>query len=127
VRAYLELHQVRMGSRLRWSVEVPPSLGGQEVPPLLLLTLVENALKHGLAPQVQGGRIDVAARFDDGQVVLSVADTGRGMGSAIGHGTGLANLRARLKAMYGPAASLVLRVNDPHGVIAQVSLPERRL
>jgi signal transduction histidine kinase len=123
VRAFLAVHQVRMGDRLRTEIVVPPELAGCEVPPMVLLTLVENALKHGLQPVVGGGTIRVAAASANGRLVLTVADTGRGMGSGSGHGTGLANVRARLKSMYGSAASLALEVNEPSGVVATVTLP----
>ena len=124
VRAYLAVHQVRMGSRLSVEVDVPGSLSARTVPPLTLLTLVENALKHGLQPLPEGGSIRVAARAADGMITLSVADTGCGMGTGSGDGTGLANLRARLKAMYGAVGSLSLQLNEPHGVIATVAIPE---
>jgi signal transduction histidine kinase len=124
VRAYLALHQVRMGPRLTSEVDVPAALGGQEIPPMLLLTLVENAIKHGLAPQPEGGQVSVQARCEGGRLLLTVADTGRGLGDEVGHGTGLVNLQARLKARYGHQATLTLRMNEPRGVIAEVALPE---
>jgi len=124
VRAYLAVHQVRMGPRLRAEIDVPPALAGRSVPPMVLLTLVENALKHGLQPMVEGGSVRVSARSEGGRLVLTVADTGRGMGSGSGHGTGLANVRARLKQMYGAEASLALAVNEPQGVVATITLPD---
>jgi signal transduction histidine kinase len=124
VRAYLAVHQVRMGPRLRFEVDVPGELAGRPMPPMLLLTLVENALKHGLQPMVDGGSVIVQARTVDGQLTITVADTGRGMGSGSGHGTGLANVRARLKSMYGAAASLTLAVNEPRGVVATITLAD---
>jgi signal transduction histidine kinase len=124
VRAYLAVHQVRMGPRLRTEIDVPPELADRNVPPMVLLTLVENALKHGLQPMVDGGSVQVRARLGDGRLVLTVADTGRGMGSGLGHGTGLANVRARLKQMYGAEASLALAVNEPQGVVATITLPD---
>jgi signal transduction histidine kinase len=127
VRAFLAVHQVRMGSRLAMQIEVPDALRAHPVPPMMLLTLVENAIKHGLQPLVEGGLVKVAAAERDGQLVLTVADTGRGMGSASGGGVGLANLRARLKALYGNAASLALRLNEPRGVVAIITLPMSRV
>jgi LytS/YehU family sensor histidine kinase len=123
VRAYLALHQVRMGPRLVSEVDVPAALGGLEIPPMLLLTLVENAIKHGLAPLPEGGRVCVRARREGGRVLLTVADTGCGLGHEVGHGTGLVNLQARLKARYGSQATLTLRLNEPRGVTAEVALP----
>ena len=124
VRAFLAVHQVRMGPRLLAEFDVPDALAGCAVPPMLLLTLVENALKHGLQPLVEGGTIRVAAQAQDGQLTLTVADTGRGMGSDLGNGTGLANTRARLRALYGAAAALSLTLNEPRGVRATISLPQ---
>ncbi len=123
VRAFLAVHQVRMGARLQVEVDVPASLASMPVPPMVLLTLVENALKHGLQPEVEGGMVRVQAHVEGGRVALTVADTGRGMGSGSGQGTGLANLRARLHSMYGDTASLKLALNEPRGVVATVSLP----
>jgi LytS/YehU family sensor histidine kinase len=126
VRAFLAVHQVRMGARLRTRIHVPPDLVGHSLPPMILLTLVENALKHGLQPRVEGGDVHIHASAAHGLLTLTVADTGQGMGSGSGAGTGLANVRARLKAMYGGAASLSLAVNEPRGVVATVVLPETR-
>jgi sensor histidine kinase YesM len=124
VRAYLGLHQRRMGeSRLQQRFEVAPGLDAALLPSTTLLTLVENAVKHGLAPLVEGGEIAVRAEAREGRLLLEVADTGRGMGAGGGHGTGLANLRARLKALHGDAAELSLHLNEPRGLVARVRLP----
>ena len=80
VRAFLAVHQVRMGRRLQVDIDVPAELGGRVVPPMMLLTLVENALKHGLAPLPEGGAISIGASSAEGMLVLGVADTGRGLG-----------------------------------------------
>lgn len=123
VRAYLAVHRVRMGDRLRAEIDVPASLAAQPLPPMLLLTLVENAIKHGLQPMVEGGTVRVTARENNGQVTLSVEDDGRGLSPGLGSGTGLANIRARLRALYGSAADLALAVNAPRGVRATIRLP----
>ncbi len=125
--AFLSVHAVRMGQRLCFDFDVPAELAARSVPPMSLLTLVENALKHGLQPLAEGGSIHISARTLDGALTLTVADDGQGMGDACGHGTGLANLRAQLKAIYGSAASLSLRVNEPRGVTATVALPDMDL
>ena len=123
VRAFLSLHQVRMGARLQVAYDIPAVLLAHEVPPMVLLTLVENALKHGVQPLPAGGAIEISARASAHVLKLTVSDTGRGLGSACGQGTGLANLRARLQALYGTAASLSLGMNTPHGLVATISLP----
>jgi len=128
VRAWLEILTMRMGARLAWSVDVPDELREAAVPPALLQPLVENAIKHGLEPSVDGGRVDVGARREGGVLVLTVADTGAGFGrtdAPIGGSTGLglASLRARLAALYGNAASLAVAEREPSGVSVTVRLP----
>jgi signal transduction histidine kinase len=126
VRAFGAIHQVRMGARLQMQIDIPPALAECRLPPMLLLTLVENALKHGLAPLPEGGSITLSARAEaGGSLLLTVADTGAGMGSGSGNGLGLANTRARLKAAYGSSASLALRLNEPRGVVAEIRVPAR--
>ena len=124
VRAFLAVHQVRMGRRLKAEVDVPPALHGLAVPPMVLLTLVENALKHGVQPMPDGAAIRVDAHAENGTLTLTVSDTGRGMGDGLGHGTGLVNTRARLRMMFGASAGLSLKLNEPRGTVAVVRLPE---
>jgi LytS/YehU family sensor histidine kinase len=112
-----------MGRRLQVDIDVPADLRQHVVPPMMLLTLVENALKHGLQPLLEGGSIRIGASSDPATLRMQVADTGRGLGTSLGAGTGLANIRARLRAMYGGAAQLSLRVNQPRGVVAMIELP----
>jgi LytS/YehU family sensor histidine kinase len=123
VRAYLEVLQHRMGERLRFRVELSESLADASIPPLILPTLVENAVRHGLGPLPEGGTITVSAARDGDQVVIRVADDGAGFQGTSGSGVGLANTRARLSALFGAAARLSLCGNDPRGVIAEVRLP----
>src|SRR5574337_41180 len=124
IRAYLELQQVRMGRRLAFDIDIAPALQSAPVPPMMLLTLVENAIKHGLAPLREGGRVEVAARREGGHLRLEVADTGRGFGGdTAGGGTGLANIRARLAAMFGTAAEFTLAAREPRGLVATIRLP----
>jgi len=128
VRAYLDVLQIRMGSYLRFSVDVPESLRGHAFPPMMLLTLAENAIKHGLAPSPDVGRIDIVARQDGEHLAITVTDTGVGFGVAKSGGTGigLANTRARLAALYGPGAELALSANAPRGVVATIRVPAPR-
>jgi sensor histidine kinase YesM len=124
IEAYLDLQKVRMGRRLTFAIDVAPALRPIEVPPMMLLTLVENAIKHGLAPQRNGGRVDVGARREGGSLQLEVADTGGGFGSGVsGGGTGLANIQVRLAAMFGDAAQLTLSAREPHGLTAAIRIP----
>jgi len=113
-----------MGERLSYEIDIPAELRGLSAPPLMLLTLVENALKHGLNPLPEGGSIRVQARVRDDQLFISVSDTGRGLGEGTsGGGTGLANIRARLSAMFGNNAKLALSANTPRGFTATISMP----
>jgi len=123
IEAFLRIQQVRMGRRLAYSIDIPASLRGRAVPPMMLLTLVENAIKHGLSQVIDGGKIRVAAHEDDGRLRISVADTGVGFGSSSGGGTGLANIRARLAAQFGDNAGLVLENNEIGGATATILLP----
>jgi LytS/YehU family sensor histidine kinase len=89
----------------------------------MLLTLVENAVKHGLNPSLSGGLVRVAARREGERLILSVADTGVGFAAGSGGGTGLANIRARLAAQFGVHAALGLENNELGGVTATLTLP----
>jgi LytS/YehU family sensor histidine kinase len=118
VRAYLELMRLRMPDRLRYAVAAPALAATLRFPPMALLTLVENAVRHGIDPSVDGGAIEVGADCDDaaGIVTLWVADTGCGMAETAQPGTGLSNLRARLEGCYGPGARVDLHEVAPHGL-----------
>jgi signal transduction histidine kinase len=123
VRSYLELMQMRMPDRLAFSLAIDPTLRGLRLPPMTLLTLVENAVRHGIDPSEAGGRIDIGARRDGASVTLWVQDSGRGIDDAKAPGTGLANLRERLTATYGKQAALTLLGVDPHGVRVEIKIP----
>jgi sensor histidine kinase YesM len=123
VDAFLRIQRIRMGSRLTFSIDIPAALLAHSVPPMMLLTLAENAIKHGLNPSPDGGLIRVMARTDADRLLLSVADTGVGFGPGSGAGTGLANIRARLAAQFGDHASLALENNDLGGATATITLP----
>ncbi|MEO8751102.1 MAG: histidine kinase [Casimicrobiaceae bacterium] len=121
--AYLEIQAIRMGRRLQFDLDIPPSLENARFPPLMLLTLAENAIKHGIAPLREGGTLRVSAAVIAGELNVRVADSGRGFTHTSGGGTGLANVRARLAAMHGEAASLRLAKNTPRGVAATIAVP----
>ena len=126
LRAYLEILELRMGARLRWRIDLPAELAGLRVPPMLLQPIVENAIKHGLEPTVDGGALTVTVRRDDRRLLLEVADTGRGIRATAPRdapGLGLANLRARLAAQYGSAAHIEVSDNAPHGTRVALALP----
>jgi LytS/YehU family sensor histidine kinase len=122
-RAYLGVLKVRMGHRLSFRLDVPEELGGLPFPPFALATLTENAVKHGLTPLPEGGSIDIAARLEARRLTVEVADTGAGLRQSDGTGAGLANLRARLAALYGDSATLDIRANAPRGIRASIAVP----
>ncbi|HYD97417.1 MAG TPA: histidine kinase [Noviherbaspirillum sp.] len=124
--AYLGLMKVRMGSRLAYTLDLPPALKDLQVPPMLLQPLAENAIKHGLEPKVEGGSITVRAERRGDALLLTVADTGLGLdGAPASDGTrvGLSNIRERLQALYGVRGGFSLLPNTPNGVIAQITIP----
>ncbi len=122
VRAYLDLMRMRMPDRLKYTIDVPAALLATAFPSMALLTLVENAVRHGIDPAERGGRITVRAWRDagSGRVHLAVQDSGVGIRETARPGTGLANLRERLLAFYGPTATLELREAEPQGVCAEM-------
>jgi sensor histidine kinase YesM len=121
--AYLNIQRIRMGRRLSFEISFPDSLRHARMPSMMLLTLIENAVKHGLGPLPEGGFIRIDANADSGSLEVKVADTGRGFTSASGTGTGLANIRARLVAVYGNRGRLSLKPNAPRGVTASIAVP----
>jgi hypothetical protein len=123
VDAYLAIYRARMGTRLEYEIAVPEELAQRRVPSMMLLTLVENSLKHGVSPAVEGGVIHVSAAHEAHALRLVVADSGRGLDVRQGRGAGLANVRQRLLMMYGPGATLSLRRAEPQGVVASIVLP----
>ena len=128
VRAYLRIMQTRLGNRLQWSVTLPEGLEDAAVPPGMLITLVENAIKHGIEPVPEGGRIDVTATReahpDGARIAWTVVDTGAGLDGVPGvTGIGLANIRERLALQYGERATLETDANTPRGFVARIVLP----
>lgn len=124
---YLALMQVRMGARLHTRFELPAELAGMAVPPLLLQPLVENSIKHGLEPKVEGGRIEISAARHGDVLELRVRDSGVGLSEATGDGTrfGLTQVRERLATLYGARASLELAASTgaEGGTLATIRLP----
>ena len=124
VRPYLELMQMRMPDRLQYAMDVDPSALEVRCPPTTLLTLVENAVRHGIDPSEEGGRIDIDIHRRGERCVVRVADTGAGLHqSASGLGTGLTALRERLRLIFGETVELRLTSGAPRGVAVEVDLP----
>ncbi len=127
VRPYLEILKVRMEERLTTRIEVPDGLLSAEFPPMMIQSLVENAIKHGLEPKAEGGELAVKAEIVHGKLNLVVADTGLGFGKAAtaGTGVGLANIRERLQLLYGREASVTITENKPSGTVITIAVPYR--
>lgn len=124
LRPYLELMQMRIPDRLEYAIDVEPSALKLRCPPTALLTLVENAVRHGIDPTEEGGRIDVDVTRAGERCVIRVADTGAGLRqSANDLGSGLTTLRERLHLMFGDAAQLRLAPNSPRGVVVEIDIP----
>jgi len=121
--AFLEIQGFRMGSRLRFAIDVPAELRVRPFPPMMLISLVENAIKHGVDPCCDCGSITIRAREEEGRLRVSVADTGEGVSPKKGGGVGLSNIRERLKTLYGAGAMLVLEENAPRGIVASIEVP----
>jgi signal transduction histidine kinase len=122
VEAYLQVMKARLGERLQFTLDLPDALAQVPVPSMILLTLAENAIKHGIEPSLRGGAVSVSAQQNGGVACIRVRDSGVGMSPEPGAGLGLDNVRRRLEVAYGAAASLTLREMEP-GVSAEVILP----
>jgi two-component sensor histidine kinase len=126
VRAYLEIMQMRMPDRLQFALRLDPAAAPMQCPPMTLLTLVENAVQHGIDPSEVGGRIDVDISMQDGRCRVRVADTGVGLKTTgSGLGTGLSTLRERMQLAFGGDAQFHLTEIEPHGVCADLTFPAR--
>ena len=135
VQAYLELMHMRMPDRLQFAIQAEPAALAVQCPPMTLLTLVENAIRHGIDPSEDGGVINVSVRIQDGRCLAEVKDSGVGLNDSLsdealdgqstskGLGTGLANLRERLQLVFGDEAQLNLTALEPHGFCVTISIP----
>lgn len=127
VSAYLELMRMRMPDRMRFVLEVDEAAAALPCPPMTLMTLVENAVRHGVDPAEEGGQIHVRVRLAEGRCHIAVRDSGVGLTrSGDSLGTGLAGLRERLRLAFGAEAHLRISEVAPHGVLAEVEFPARR-
>jgi sensor histidine kinase YesM len=127
IRAYLAIIQVRLGSRLTFEFDVPQEVQDAPFPPMVLLPLIDNALRHGLEPCPLGGRIQVRAEQGINNLRVSVIDGGAGSADALVEKRGLATLRERLRGLYAGQAGLSLASNHPQGIIATVEVPHENL
>ncbi len=127
VRPYVEILKVRMEERLAASIDVPEGLESAEFPAMMIQTLVENAIRHGLEPKPEGGTLKVKAEIVHGKLQVTVADTGVGfgMGGTSGTGVGLANIRERLQLLHGDKATLTVAANQPSGTVVTITVPYR--
>ena len=126
-RAYLAIMQARMKERLAISFAVPDHLEHAPFPPMMLQILIENSIKHGLEPKIEGGRIDVSASLANGMMQLDVRDSGVGFNLHANDGVGLANVRERLRLLYGNLAELVIEAPLEGGALASIRIPYNRL
>jgi hypothetical protein len=126
--AYLEIIAIRMGPRLAFDLDLPDELKAVRIPPMLLQPLVENAIRHGLEPKIDGGRVRVAARMVEKRLQLTVTDDGRGLSAATaaaggGTGVGLGNVRERLATQFGRGAYVGIAGNASGGTTVTLHLP----
>ncbi|MBX9868320.1 MAG: histidine kinase [Burkholderiaceae bacterium] len=122
-RAYLQIMQARMRERLTVSITLPSELSYASFPSMMLQTLVENAIKHGIEPSTQGGHIAIKAYCDGGELIVEVADNGRGFDMRAGDGVGLSNIRERLTILYGAQASLTIEAPGEGGSRVSIHVP----
>ncbi len=123
--AYLNILRMRMGSRLDFSLDIPASLRMLSIPPVLLISIVENAVTHGLEPLAAGGHITIAAHRNGDRLQVTVTDTGAGLAveARSGRGVGLANVRERLAALFDGRGRFTLEDAAPHGALASIEIP----
>ncbi|WP_373990747.1 sensor histidine kinase [Duganella sp. BuS-21] len=122
-RAYLAIMQARMRSRLAVSIDVPEEMASATFPVMMLQILIENAIKHGLEPKIDGGRIDIRATVDHQMLQVDVVDDGVGFNPFSSDGLGLANVRERLRIQYGARAQLVIEAPLTGGTRASIRVP----
>jgi len=121
---YLQILQMRFGTRLRWQIDANEEVRSIKFPPMLLQPLVENAIRHGIEPKIGGGKLRISASIAQGLLHLHVDDDGAGFSDKTGgSGAGLENIRARLTAIYGASAKLDLQTNEMGGVSSMLELP----
>jgi len=126
IRAYMNIFKVRMGDRLRYKIDVPDSINDIPFPPMLIQPLVENSIKHGLEPKIEGGEVFIRGEENEEILRLEIVDTGVGFYEESDPGTGLSNIRERLQSIYGDKGCLILEENRPCGLRAIIEVPNAR-
>jgi LytS/YehU family sensor histidine kinase len=126
-RAYLAIMQARMKERLTVKFDVPDFLGSAPFPPMMLQILIENSIKHGLEPKIEGGQIHISARVVHATLHVDVRDNGAGFNMRADEGVGLANIRERLRLLYGKDAELVIEAPPEGGAMASIRLPYKMM
>ncbi len=122
MKTFLSILQIRMGERLKVRFDLPDELRDLLIPPMLLQPLVENAIKHGLEPKINGGEVALSAKMVGGKVAISVADSGLGFQNSTSNGIGLKNVRERVKQIYGDTGSVSIEENQPCGTRITITL-----
>jgi signal transduction histidine kinase len=122
IKAYLNIQKIRLGDRLNLTIDIPANLAQHPFPPMLLQPLVENAVKHGLEPNVEGGEIRITVGEEGEFIRIEVADTGLGFTTFNDPGVGIANVRERINLIYGEKGRLILEANRPNGVKAIIEV-----
>ncbi len=125
IKAYLNIQKIRMGERLHFKIELPDAVSKHPFPPMLLQPLVENALKHGLEPKMEGGEIMIKATEEEDLIRIEVMDTGCGFSSLHKTGVGIGNVKERIKLLYGEKGRFIIEENKPNGVRAIIEVPKQ--
>ena len=125
MKNFLSILKIRMGERLQVDLDLPSELRNATMPPMLLQPLIENAIKHGLEPKLEGGSITLTAARNDDSVRISIVDTGLGFNNKLSNGIGLKNVRERIEKLYGARGSLLIEENQPGGTKVVVCIPYR--
>ena len=125
IKAYLNIQKIRMGERLHFKIELPDAVRTHPFPPMLLQPLVENAVKHGLEPKMEGGKIMIKAVEENDFIRIEVIDTGLGFSSFEKPGVGIGNVKERIKLLYGEKGRLILEENKPNGVKTIIEVPKQ--
>jgi hypothetical protein len=124
IKSYLNIQKIRMGERLHFKIELPDPIRKHPFPPMLIQPLVENAVKHGLEPKMEGGEIIIKVTEEDELLRIEVMDTGLGFASFPETGVGISNVRERIQLLYGAKGHFIIEENKPDGVRAVIEVPK---